>query len=68
MPKMIFKPIGCSVQTMHLSCVKIDTICKRTNTSFYLTHVTYEFHQCIQNDFGAYGMFVPNRAPMLSHD
>jgi hypothetical protein len=39
-PKMIFEPIGHSVETMHLSCM-INTISKRTETSFYLHHVEY---------------------------
>jgi hypothetical protein len=35
-PKMISKPIPCSAQTVHQSCVKINTISNRTKTSFYL--------------------------------
>jgi hypothetical protein len=38
-PKMIFEPIGHSVQTMQLSCVEISTISKETKMSFYLTHI-----------------------------
>jgi hypothetical protein len=44
-PKMISEPIACSVQTMYLSSVKINTISKQTKTSFHFTHGTYEFHQ-----------------------
>jgi hypothetical protein len=32
--KTIFEPIARSVQTMHLSCVEINTISKQTETSF----------------------------------
>jgi hypothetical protein len=39
-PKTISKPIARSVQTMPLSCVKISTISKRTETNLYLTQVT----------------------------
>jgi hypothetical protein len=39
-PKKISMPMVCSSQTMHLSCIKINTIAKRIETSFYLTHVT----------------------------
>jgi hypothetical protein len=34
MPKTISDPITCSVQTMHLSCIEINTISKRTKTSY----------------------------------
>jgi hypothetical protein len=39
-PKIIFEPITHSAQTVHLSCVEINTISKRTERSFYLTHIT----------------------------
>jgi hypothetical protein len=35
--KTIFKPIACSVQTMHQSCVEINTISKWTKMNFHLT-------------------------------
>jgi hypothetical protein len=38
--KMIYEPMVHSVHTVHISCIEISTIFKRTNTSFYLTHVT----------------------------
>ena len=43
--KMISKPMVCLAQTLQLSCVKINTISKQTETSFDLTHVTKENHQ-----------------------
>jgi hypothetical protein len=42
---MIFKPIVRSAQTVHLSCVKISTISKWTETSFHLSLVTKENSQ-----------------------
>jgi hypothetical protein len=38
--KTIFEPKVCSAKTMHISCVKISTISKRTESSFHLSLVT----------------------------
>jgi hypothetical protein len=38
--KKIFMPVLHSAQTVHLSCVEINTISKRSETSFHLTSVT----------------------------
>ena len=38
--KMISEPMVRLAQTSHLSCVKISTISKQTETSFHLSHVT----------------------------
>jgi hypothetical protein len=43
--KMISKPAVRSAQTVHLSCVKISTISKRTESSIHLSLVTKERHQ-----------------------
>ena len=43
--KMFSKPMACSAQTMHLSCVKIRTTSKWTKTSFHLSLVTKEYHR-----------------------
>jgi hypothetical protein len=40
LPKMIFDPVVRSVQTVHLSYVKISTISKWTKTSIHLSLVT----------------------------
>jgi hypothetical protein len=40
MSKMISKPTVHSVQTVHVSCVKINTMSKQTKTSFHLSHIT----------------------------
>jgi hypothetical protein len=37
---MIFDPMVHSVQTVHLSCVKVSTITKQTEMSFHLSLVT----------------------------
>jgi hypothetical protein len=39
-PKMISMLVVHSVQTLHLSCIEINTISKWTETSFHLTHIT----------------------------
>jgi hypothetical protein len=38
-------------QTAHLSCVKISTICKRTQTSFHLSLITLEYHRTRPKQF-----------------
>ena len=42
---MMFEPIVHSTQTMHLSCIKINTISKRTETTFHLSLVTKWYHR-----------------------
>jgi hypothetical protein len=42
--KMISEPMVCSVQTVHVSCVKISTISKQTEMSFCLNLITSEYH------------------------
>jgi hypothetical protein len=41
----------CSVQTVHLSCVKISTISKQTEMSIRLSLITSEYHRVHQNRF-----------------
>jgi hypothetical protein len=43
--KMIYQPMVHSAQTKHVSCDKLNTISKRMETGFLLTHVTKEFHR-----------------------
>jgi hypothetical protein len=43
--KVISEPVVHSAQAVHLSCLRINTISKRTDTSFYLTIVTYKYHR-----------------------
>jgi hypothetical protein len=43
--KMIYEPVVRSAQTIHISCVMISIITKRTESSFHLSRVTYEYHR-----------------------
>jgi hypothetical protein len=63
--KTIFKPMVCSAQTVHLSCVKISTFSKRTEMSFPLSLEPRSAIRCVQNDFCAYVTFGTNHAPIL---
>jgi hypothetical protein len=40
-----FHAVVHSAQTMHLSCVEINAISKRTEASFHLSHITNECHR-----------------------
>ena len=35
--KMIFEPMVCLAQTVHISCINCSTISKQTETSFHLS-------------------------------
>jgi hypothetical protein len=39
-PKMIFEPMVHSAQTMHLFCIKINSITKEIETIFHLIYAT----------------------------
>jgi hypothetical protein len=56
--KTISEAVVRSAQTVHLSCVKISTIFKRTESSFHLSLVTRSPIGCVQNDLYAYGHSV----------
>jgi hypothetical protein len=43
--KMISEPTVRSVQTVHVSCVKVSIISKQTKTSIHMSLVTYEYHR-----------------------
>ena len=61
--KTISVPMVRSTQTVHLSCLKISTIYKRTElTSASPPRSTVG---CVQNDLWAYGMSTTNHAPIL---
>ena len=49
--KMIPKPMVRLAQTVHLSCTGTNTVSKRTDTRFDMTHITEEFHQVRPNWF-----------------
>jgi hypothetical protein len=65
---MISKPMVYLVQTVHLSCVEINTISKRTKTSLHLTQVTKEYHWVCPKWFPSRCTFGANRAPILHRD
>jgi hypothetical protein len=54
-----------SAQTIHLYCIDTNTVSKRTETRFHLTHSSRTSIGCVQDDFQAYGTFDTNRAPIL---
>jgi len=43
--KLISEHILCSLETVHLSCIKISTISKQTKSSFHLSPFAYEYHR-----------------------
>jgi hypothetical protein len=49
--KTISEPMVCSVQTVQLSCVKVNTISKWTKTSFHLSLVNLEYHWVCPKQF-----------------
>jgi hypothetical protein len=49
--KTIFEPMVRSVQTAHLSCTDSNSVSKRTEMRFHMTHVTYEFHSVHPKQF-----------------
>ena len=63
--KMISNPMVRSTQTAHLSCVKISTISKQTETSFQFSLVTLWYHTMCPKRFLSHGMFGANLGPIL---
>jgi hypothetical protein len=63
--KMISKPLVYSVQTMHLSCIKIGTISNELGQASTWASSPRGTIGCVQNDFWAYGMFSTNHEPIL---
>jgi hypothetical protein len=49
--KMIFEPMVHSTQTVHLSCIEINTISNQNETSLHMTLVTYEYHRVCPKPF-----------------
>jgi hypothetical protein len=43
--KMLSELMVHLAQTVHQSCTDTNTVSIRTEMRFYMTHVTYEFHQ-----------------------
>jgi hypothetical protein len=61
----VFWAYGTFGANRHLSCVKISTISKWTESSFHLSLTPRSTIGGVQNDFWAYGTFGANRAPIL---
>jgi hypothetical protein len=38
--KMIFEPMVCLAQTVHLSCTDTQTVSKEKEVRFHMTHIT----------------------------
>jgi hypothetical protein len=49
--KTICEPMVCLAQTVHLSCTNANTITKRTEMRFHMTHVTLEFYRVCPKRF-----------------
>jgi hypothetical protein len=43
--KTFFEPVVCLVKTVHLSCTDTNTVSKRIEMRYHMTHVTEEFNQ-----------------------
>jgi hypothetical protein len=66
--KMISEPMVCSAKIVHLYRTDTNTISKRTETRFHLTHSPRSSIRCIQDNFQPYGTFETNHAPILHQD
>jgi hypothetical protein len=66
--KTISDPIVRSVQNVHLYYTDTNTVNKRIETRFHMTHSPRSYIGCVQHDFRADGIFDTNHAPFLRHD
>jgi hypothetical protein len=53
---------------MHLYCTNTNTVSKRTEMRFHMTHSPMSSIWCNQDDFHAYGTFDTNHTPILRKD
>jgi hypothetical protein len=67
-PKAISEPIVHSVQTVHQSCMQINTISKRPKRAFIWLTSPRSSIRGAQKDFRAYFMLGAKRAPILCVD
>jgi len=63
--KLISKHMVCSMQNMHLPCIRISTISKLTKLSFHLSLITQEYQQVLKNGFLDFGALGANHAHIL---
>jgi hypothetical protein len=66
--KTISEPMVHLAQTVHLYCTDTNTVSKRIETRFHMTHTSRTSIGCVQDNFGAYSTFCTNRAPILRQD
>jgi hypothetical protein len=66
--KTIPEPMVRLAQTVHLYCTDTDTVSKRTETRFHITHSPRSSIGCVPLHFRADGTFDTNRAPFLRQD
>jgi hypothetical protein len=66
--KMNSEPMVHSVQTFHLYCSGSNTVSKRTETRFHVTHSPRSSIGCVLENFWADGTFDTNHAPILRQD
>jgi hypothetical protein len=66
--KMISEPMVRLAQTVHLYYTDTNTVSKRTETRFHMTHSLTSSIGCVQDDFLSDGTFDTNRAPFLQCD
>jgi hypothetical protein len=65
---MISEQILHSPQTVHLYCIRTNTVSKRTEKRFHMTQPPRCSIKCVQHDFQADGTFDTNHAPFLRQD
>ena len=63
--KLIYENMVCSMQTVHLSFIKINTISKQTEPSIHLSPSPRSTIKCVQNGFLDYVALGTNYEPIL---
>jgi len=63
--KFFSKHMVCSLQIMHLSCIKISTISKTDQTELPLEPLHWSTDKCFQNGFLDYGALGANHEHIL---
>jgi hypothetical protein len=61
----ISEPMVRLAQTVHIYCTETNTVSRRTEMRFHMTHSPRSSIKCVQHDFRADGTFDTNRAPFL---
>jgi hypothetical protein len=66
--KMISEPMVCLAQIVHLYCNDPNSVSKRTEMTFQMTHSPSSSIRCVQHDFCSDGTFDTNRASIFRQD